>query len=196
MAASPELTSPAIAAEATAGVYTKLSPGPGRRADEVAAHQRTRFHAAMIELVAERGCADVAVHDLAERAKVSSDGGPVARGRARKAELLFAAMLADRLRRIRTASLTNSWSGPWLYGSAPPRHSQPRSQAHRASRQAGGRGPQRRTATSAWPPSRRLPSHRIRPLIRRHHRRRPDPGQSPGERSGLSRAEACYGEDV
>ncbi len=72
MAASPELTSPAIAAEATAGVYTKLSPGPGRRADEVAAHQRTRFHAAMIELVAERGYADVAVHDLAERAKVSS----------------------------------------------------------------------------------------------------------------------------
>jgi AcrR family transcriptional regulator len=52
--------------------YAKLSPGPGKNAAEVAAHQRTRVHDAMIEIVAEGGYRTVTVRDLARRASVSS----------------------------------------------------------------------------------------------------------------------------
>jgi AcrR family transcriptional regulator len=52
--------------------YVKLSPGPGKDAAEVAAHQRTRIHDAMIEIVAEGGYRTVTVRDLARRASVSS----------------------------------------------------------------------------------------------------------------------------
>jgi AcrR family transcriptional regulator len=50
----------------------KLSPGPGRSAPEVAAHQRARIHEAMIELVSERGYVAVTIRDLAQLASVST----------------------------------------------------------------------------------------------------------------------------
>jgi AcrR family transcriptional regulator len=50
----------------------KLSPGPGRSASEVAAHQRARIHEAMIELVSEREYVAVTIRDLAQQANVST----------------------------------------------------------------------------------------------------------------------------
>jgi AcrR family transcriptional regulator len=50
----------------------KLSPGPGRSASEVAAHQRARIHEAMIELVSEREYVAVTIRDLAQLASVST----------------------------------------------------------------------------------------------------------------------------
>jgi AcrR family transcriptional regulator len=52
--------------------FAKLRPGPGMPPSEVAASQRTRFHAAMIQLVAERGYDKVTVQDLSGVAKVST----------------------------------------------------------------------------------------------------------------------------
>jgi AcrR family transcriptional regulator len=51
--------------------YRKLKPGPGRSPEEVAADQRDRIHAAMVELVAEHGYEAVTVRALARRAGVS-----------------------------------------------------------------------------------------------------------------------------
>ncbi len=51
--------------------YRKLKPGPGRSTGEVAADQRGRIHAAMIDLVAELGYEAVTVRELAHRAGVS-----------------------------------------------------------------------------------------------------------------------------
>ena len=72
MAATREETGRAPVSATTGAAYAKLSPGPGKPAGDVAAHQRARFHSAMVELIAERGYANIAVRDLAERAKVSS----------------------------------------------------------------------------------------------------------------------------
>lgn len=51
--------------------YPKLRPGPGRSAEDVAAHQRGRLQKATVELVAERGYNAVAVATLTEHARVS-----------------------------------------------------------------------------------------------------------------------------
>jgi AcrR family transcriptional regulator len=61
-----------LALELPDAPYAKLSPGPGKNAAEVAAHQRTRIHGAMIEIVAEEGYRTVTVRDLSRRASVSS----------------------------------------------------------------------------------------------------------------------------
>lgn len=53
-------------------LYDKLSPGPGRLATEVAAHQRARIHNAMVELVGERGYAAVKMRDVVRLAGVST----------------------------------------------------------------------------------------------------------------------------
>jgi len=53
-------------------LYGKLSPGPGRSAQEVASHQRARIQSAMIVLVAERGYSAATVRDLAQLAGVST----------------------------------------------------------------------------------------------------------------------------
>lgn len=55
--------------EATGG---KLSPGPGRLRKEVAAHQLTRIHRALIDVVAERGYKALRVRDVVRRAEVST----------------------------------------------------------------------------------------------------------------------------
>lgn len=52
--------------------YAKLSPGPGRRASEVAAHQRARLHGAMAELSADQGYRAVTIRALTKRAGVST----------------------------------------------------------------------------------------------------------------------------
>lgn len=52
--------------------YGKLSPGPGRPADQVAEHQRRRIQGAMIQIVAERGYGALRVRDLVHLAGVSS----------------------------------------------------------------------------------------------------------------------------
>lgn len=51
--------------------FPKLKPGPGHSAEKVAAHQRGRLQAAMVELVAEDGYEGVTVSALADRACVS-----------------------------------------------------------------------------------------------------------------------------
>jgi AcrR family transcriptional regulator len=51
--------------------YPKLKPGPGRSAEDVAAHQRNRLQKAMVELVAEHGYNAVAVATLSNHAGVS-----------------------------------------------------------------------------------------------------------------------------
>jgi AcrR family transcriptional regulator len=51
--------------------YPKLKPGPGRSAEDVAAHQRARLQKAMVELVAEHGYNAVAVATLSNHARVS-----------------------------------------------------------------------------------------------------------------------------
>lgn len=51
--------------------FPKLKPGPGRSAEEVAAHQRARLQKAMVELVAEHGYNAVAVAALSNHASVS-----------------------------------------------------------------------------------------------------------------------------
>jgi AcrR family transcriptional regulator len=53
-------------------LYTKLSPGPGKPAPKVAAHQRARLHSAMVDLVGEQGYSAVTVRALTRRAGVSS----------------------------------------------------------------------------------------------------------------------------
>lgn len=50
----------------------KLSPGPGRGAQEVAAHQLARIHDATIEIVAEHGYQALKVRDVVRRAEVST----------------------------------------------------------------------------------------------------------------------------
>jgi AcrR family transcriptional regulator len=54
------------------GLNSRLSPGPGRSASEVAAHQRARIHEAMIELVSEREYVAVTIRDLVQLANVST----------------------------------------------------------------------------------------------------------------------------
>jgi AcrR family transcriptional regulator len=51
--------------------YRKLKPGPGRHPEEVAAHQRGRLQAAMIELVAEAGYDAVSIAAVSRHAGVS-----------------------------------------------------------------------------------------------------------------------------
>jgi AcrR family transcriptional regulator len=62
----------AVESRAEQSQFAKLSPGPGTPASEVAASQRSRFFAAMIQLVAERGYGKVTVQDLSGVAKVST----------------------------------------------------------------------------------------------------------------------------
>ncbi len=50
----------------------RLSPGPGRAAQEVAAHQLARIHDATIQLVAEHGYKALKVRDIVRRAEVST----------------------------------------------------------------------------------------------------------------------------
>jgi AcrR family transcriptional regulator len=52
--------------------YTKLKPGPGHSAQEVAANQRARLRAAMAELVEERGYAAIGIRELVRLAGVST----------------------------------------------------------------------------------------------------------------------------
>ncbi len=52
--------------------YAKLHPGPGWPREQAASHQRARIHAAMIELVAERGYGAVKVRELVGLAGVSA----------------------------------------------------------------------------------------------------------------------------
>jgi AcrR family transcriptional regulator len=52
--------------------YLKLKPGPGRPAPEVALDQRERIHAAMIDLVGERGYEKVTARALARLSGVST----------------------------------------------------------------------------------------------------------------------------
>jgi AcrR family transcriptional regulator len=73
VAATPEaLRSPASADGPPAALYGKLSPGPGKSAAEVAAHQRARIHSAMVEAVADHGYAAVTVREIARLAGVST----------------------------------------------------------------------------------------------------------------------------
>jgi AcrR family transcriptional regulator len=64
--------SPAQDARPPEALYDKLSPGPGRLASDVAAHQRARIHSAMVELVGERGYAAVKMRDVVRLAGVST----------------------------------------------------------------------------------------------------------------------------
>jgi AcrR family transcriptional regulator len=52
--------------------YAKLKPGPSQPAQEVAAHQRARLRAAMVELVEERGYTAVRIRQLVGLACVST----------------------------------------------------------------------------------------------------------------------------
>lgn len=52
-------------------LFRRLPPGPGRRREEVRAHQRARLIAATIELAAERGYRRTTVEDIAGLAGVS-----------------------------------------------------------------------------------------------------------------------------
>jgi AcrR family transcriptional regulator len=52
--------------------YAKLHPGPGWPREQAASHQRARIHAAMIELVPERGYGAVTVRELVGLAGVSA----------------------------------------------------------------------------------------------------------------------------
>jgi AcrR family transcriptional regulator len=52
--------------------YAKLHPGPGWPREQAASHQRARIHAAMIELVSERGYGAVTVRELVRMAGVST----------------------------------------------------------------------------------------------------------------------------
>lgn len=56
----------------TEALYPKLTPGPGRSAQEVASHQRSRLYGAMIEIVGERGYGAVTVRELTRLAGVST----------------------------------------------------------------------------------------------------------------------------
>jgi len=51
--------------------YVKLHPGPGWPREQAASHQRARIHAAMIELVSERGYGAVTVREIVRLAGVS-----------------------------------------------------------------------------------------------------------------------------
>lgn len=72
MAVMREVASPKRSNQASGTVYAKLAPGPGRKASEVAAHQRARLHGAMTELSAERDYRSVTVRALTKRAGVST----------------------------------------------------------------------------------------------------------------------------
>jgi AcrR family transcriptional regulator len=58
--------------EPSEGLFAKLSPGPGKPAAEVAAHQRGRIFSAMIEIVGEEGYGAVTVRELSKLAGVST----------------------------------------------------------------------------------------------------------------------------
>ena len=72
MAVTREAASPKRSDESAGATYAKLSPGPGRRASEVAAHQRARLHGAMAELSADQGYRSVTIRALTKRAGVST----------------------------------------------------------------------------------------------------------------------------
>src|SRR4029453_11733654 len=73
MAVVQERTGPAEGNTRTPGtLYRKLSPGPGRPASAVAAHQRARIHGAMLEIAADRGYDAVTVRELTQLAGVST----------------------------------------------------------------------------------------------------------------------------
>jgi AcrR family transcriptional regulator len=50
----------------------KLSPGPGKAARDVAAHQLVRIHATTVGIVAEQGYKGLKVRDVADYAEVST----------------------------------------------------------------------------------------------------------------------------
>jgi AcrR family transcriptional regulator len=52
-------------------LYPKLHPGPGWPREQAASHQRARIHAAMIELVSERGYGAVTVREVVRSAGVA-----------------------------------------------------------------------------------------------------------------------------
>lgn len=66
-------------ARASRALYGKLRPGPGRPPSKVAAHQRARIQGATIELVAERGYAEVTLRRLTRLAGVSALAREIAR---------------------------------------------------------------------------------------------------------------------
>ncbi len=72
-AGNPEKTSHGLdGAEFPGASKSKLKPGPGRSAADVARHQRARIHRAMVDIVAERGYGCVTVRELAGLAGVST----------------------------------------------------------------------------------------------------------------------------
>lgn len=73
MATAREAVRPAPSAtEPSQALFTKLSPGPGMPAAEVAEHQRARLHSAMLEAVAEHGYGAVTVRELSRLSGVST----------------------------------------------------------------------------------------------------------------------------
>jgi AcrR family transcriptional regulator len=64
--AAPEVSAPRTAP------YSKLRPGPGRSASEVASHQRARIHSAMVQIVGQRGYSAVTARELAQLSGVST----------------------------------------------------------------------------------------------------------------------------
>jgi AcrR family transcriptional regulator len=67
-----ERSGPTGTARSSGSLYRKLSPGPGRSAAEVAAHQRERIHGAMLEIATEQGYGAVTVRALTQLAGVST----------------------------------------------------------------------------------------------------------------------------
>lgn len=72
MGPTPEATHAREDAGRSPAVFTKLPPGPGRPAAQVAQNQSARIRAAMIELVAQRGYRSVNVRALVGLAGVST----------------------------------------------------------------------------------------------------------------------------
>jgi AcrR family transcriptional regulator len=60
------------AAEPRKAPYSKLRPGPGRSAAEVANHQRARIHSAMVQIVGQRGYRAVTARELTQLSGVST----------------------------------------------------------------------------------------------------------------------------
>jgi AcrR family transcriptional regulator len=72
MEALPESKALARAVGEPETPFSKLRPGPGQSASDVAADQRARIQKAMIEMVAERGYETVKIRELVLLAGVSS----------------------------------------------------------------------------------------------------------------------------
>lgn len=57
---------------ASANVYARLKPGPGRSAAEVSSHQRSRINRAMIEVAASHGYGQATIREIASVASIST----------------------------------------------------------------------------------------------------------------------------